>query len=176
MVEILGVLAIIMVLSVLGIKGYFLGMQKYRTNNALETIAFIVQETRAMFGKAGHYDGLGTWGSNGWGDDSSVAEQIINNFASNSIYSIGLSQSPSENVFAGAGFFVAIQGLPQDICVDLHTKDWSGYDDDYYGLTPLDDDIPKASYSPSEALEYCSDEVLSNGTAEFRIYFNAFKK
>jgi len=63
MIEMLGVLAIIGVLSVGGIAGYSKAMHKYRVNKAIEQITLIAGNIRAFFAPQRNYDGLG-WCSN----------------------------------------------------------------------------------------------------------------
>lgn len=49
MIEMLGVLAIIGVLSVGGIAGYSKAMERYRVNETINQISYIVQNTRDLF-------------------------------------------------------------------------------------------------------------------------------
>ena len=58
MIEMLGVLAIIGVLSVGGIAGYSKAMMKYRINKTIEQVALIAGNVRTFFAPQGNYDGL----------------------------------------------------------------------------------------------------------------------
>ena len=58
MIEMLGVLAIIGVLSVGGIAGYSKAMHKYRMNKAIEQITLIAGNVRSFFAPHGNYTGL----------------------------------------------------------------------------------------------------------------------
>ncbi len=58
MIEMLGVLAIIGVLSVGGIAGYSKAMQKYRVNKTIEQITLIAGNIRAFFGPQKNYIGV----------------------------------------------------------------------------------------------------------------------
>jgi len=58
MIEMLGVLAIIGVLSVGGIAGYSKAMNKYRINKAIEHISLIAGNVRAFFGPQKNYVGV----------------------------------------------------------------------------------------------------------------------
>lgn len=49
MIEMLGVLAIIGVLSVGGMVGYSKSMERYRVNETINQISYIVQNTRNLF-------------------------------------------------------------------------------------------------------------------------------
>ena len=64
MIEMLGVLAIIGVLSVGGIAGYSKAMQKYRINKTIEQITLIAGNIRAFFAPQKNYIGVGCFGSN----------------------------------------------------------------------------------------------------------------
>ena len=58
MIEMLGVLAIIGVLSVGGIAGYSKAMTKYRINKTIEQITLIAGNVRTFFASQGNYVGL----------------------------------------------------------------------------------------------------------------------
>ena len=58
MIEMLGVLAIIGVLSVGGIAGYSKAMHKYRVNKAIEQITLIAGNVRTFFAPQKNYDGV----------------------------------------------------------------------------------------------------------------------
>ena len=59
MIEMLGVLAIIGVLSVGGIAGYSKAMMKYRINKTIEQITLIAGNVRAFWGPQKNYIGVG---------------------------------------------------------------------------------------------------------------------
>jgi len=63
MIEMLGVLAIIGVLSVGGIAGYSKAMQKYRVNKTIEQITLIAGNVRAFFAPQKNYLGVECWGN-----------------------------------------------------------------------------------------------------------------
>jgi len=58
MIEMLGVLAIIGVLSVGGIAGYSKAMHKYRINKTIEQITLIAGNVRSFFAPQRNYSGL----------------------------------------------------------------------------------------------------------------------
>ena len=60
MIEMLGVLAIIGVLSVGGIAGYSKAVMKYRINKTIEQITLIAGNVRTFFASQGNYVGLGS--------------------------------------------------------------------------------------------------------------------
>ena len=58
MIEMLGVLAIIGVLSVGGIAGYSKAMMKYRVNKSVQQISLIASNIQTFFAPQGNYEGL----------------------------------------------------------------------------------------------------------------------
>ncbi|MBQ8671852.1 MAG: prepilin-type N-terminal cleavage/methylation domain-containing protein [Alphaproteobacteria bacterium] len=64
MIEMLGVLAIIGVLSVGGIAGYSKAMSKYRINKTIEQITLIAGNVRAFWGPQKNYIGVRCYGDN----------------------------------------------------------------------------------------------------------------
>lgn len=58
MVEMLGVLAIIGVLSVGGIAGYSKAMNKYKINKTTDQVSMLVANLRTLFSSQGNYAGL----------------------------------------------------------------------------------------------------------------------
>ena len=58
MIEMLGVLAIIGVLSVGGIAGYSKAMMKYKINKTIEQITLIAGNVRAFFAPQRNYEGV----------------------------------------------------------------------------------------------------------------------
>ena len=58
MVEMLGVLAIIGVLSVGGIAGYSKAMNKYKINKTTDQVSMLVANLRTIFSSQGNYAGL----------------------------------------------------------------------------------------------------------------------
>ncbi|MBQ8671125.1 MAG: hypothetical protein IJ525_01245 [Alphaproteobacteria bacterium] len=150
MIEMLGVLAIIGVLSVGGIAGYSKAMMKYRINKTIEQITLIAGNVRAFFASQKNYDGLD---SANVGSDNGLAlikkaklvnEEMIDE--NNEIVDEDLSHT--HHIFNSFGGGVALwddyQGtanvpgtphtkyfqiiyfrLPQEVCIELVTQNWS---------------------------------------------------
>ncbi len=66
MIEMLGVLAIIGVLSVGGIAGYSKAMQRYRINKTIEQITLIAGNVRAFFAPQKSYEGLNAYSTSSY--------------------------------------------------------------------------------------------------------------
>ena len=72
MIEMLGVLAIVGVLSVGGIAGYSKAMMQFKINKAIEEISQIVTNVRTLYSQQTTYEGIDT----GW-DGSSATAKIL---------------------------------------------------------------------------------------------------
>ena len=58
MIEMLGVLAIVGVLSVGGIAGYSKAMEKFKINKTIDQVSHIVANVRTLYAQQTSYDGL----------------------------------------------------------------------------------------------------------------------
>ncbi len=135
MVEMLGVLAIIGVLSIGGISGYSKAMSKYRVNKTLDQISMLVMNIRTLYSSAVNYAGL----------SNKVAVQmgiIPRDMLQSSIASAGAGSGATTIVNAYSGrvevavdtgggtggdsrqFTVSYSGLPLEACVAIATADW----------------------------------------------------
>ena len=132
MIEMLGVLAIIGVLSVGGIAGYSKAMSKYRVNKTVDQISHIAANTRILYGSQTSYAGL---------DSSTEDGKAIINKAKLFPQEMGdgTAAKPYTNAFQGSvsikyskrfagdtnkAFVLTYSGIPEEACVDLATLDW----------------------------------------------------
>lgn len=129
MIEMLGVLAIIGVLSVGGIAGYSKAMMKYRVNKTIDQITMISTNIRTLFGPQGNYVGL----------NESVLikakaipdEMIVNNRdlvnAFGASFGIGAARKTStESNNENHAFIIHhFRGIPNEACIALATQDWN---------------------------------------------------
>lgn len=128
MVEMLGVLAIIGVLSIGGISGYSKAMAKYRINKTLDQISTLVMNIRTLYASAVNYAGL----NNGVAVQMGIIPRDMLQAARGSTVASGINII---NVYGGqikltAGgtdnrnFYVTYSGLPMEACVSIATADW----------------------------------------------------
>ncbi len=126
MIEMLGVLAIIGVLSVGGIAGYSKAMQKYRINKAIEQITLMSQNIRIFFANQKNYTGLTNNNENGRKlikkaklvpDEVWNADGLVNPF--------GGEYEIAEDGYEGSIFDIRIRDLPEEACIELALIDWS---------------------------------------------------
>ncbi|MDR1693601.1 MAG: hypothetical protein LBR70_00185 [Lactobacillaceae bacterium] len=120
----LGVLAIIGVLSVAGISGYSKAMAKFKVTKTIDQVSMIVANIRTIYAGQRNYKGLDTKTSIGIGAIPSemlggAADTITNAF--NGLVDI---KAVSSGGVADLAFYVNYKGLSQDACATLATSDW----------------------------------------------------
>ena len=124
MVEMLGVLAIIGVLSVGGIAGYSKAMAKFKLSKAMDQVSNVVTNIRTLYSGQPNYSGLTTEVAIQMG---AVGAEMLNGVAST-------AASKAYNAFNGEitiasnnsdrEFYVTFAGLGKEACVALMTSDW----------------------------------------------------
>ncbi len=138
MIEMLGVLAIIGVLSVGGIAGYSKAMNKFKTNKVADNVSMIVANVKTLYAQQNTYDGLnnGTAVSMGVipdelgtvysGSGNSATATLTNAF--NGRVFIKQSNSTTASPADGKAFIIEFNNLSREACITLATNDWgSGY-------------------------------------------------
>ena len=133
MIEMLGVLAIVGVLSVGGIAGYSKAMMKFKTNKTIDQFSHIIANIRTLYAQQTSYEGLDTSTAVQMGvvPDSLATSNnrpyITNIFGGDvSIFdanSYGTGPNGEEPPSFGT-FIVLFTGLPKDACLSLATMDW----------------------------------------------------
>ncbi len=136
MIEMLGVLAIIGVLSVGGIAGYSKAMNKFKTNKVADQVSMLVANIKTMYAQQNTYEGLsnGTAISLGVVPDELVVKtkdesnnektELLNSF--NGPVFIFASDSTSDK--DKKAFTIEFNNLSKEACITLATNDWgSGY-------------------------------------------------
>ena len=133
MIEMLGVLAIVGVLSVGGIAGYSKAMTKFKTNKVADQVSMIVTNIRTLYAQQKDYAGLNNASADSMGvlpDEVGSAAGYLNAFRGSVIVGatkLGGTAATMEGNNKMA-FEVIFNGLPKETCVSLATNDWgSGY-------------------------------------------------
>ncbi len=116
MIEMLGVLAIVGILSAGGIAGYSMAMQSHKTNALIDKIQLIVQKTREFYN--GEYEQVRAERL----IDSGMLKDLDNPFGGS--FSIWFGTLPN-----GSGcFYITTNGslsnIPEDSCVKILTTYW----------------------------------------------------
>jgi len=151
MIEMLGVLAIIGVLSVGGIAGYSKAMMKYRINKTIEQITLIAGNVRAFFAPQRSYEGLN---SNVAKKAKLVPDEMWDGNDIKNVFGQNVYLSTAHT--GKQAFSIALSGLPREACIELTTQDWNyanlngiSFDDIYDFKTPV---------SIENAVDQCADE------------------
>ena len=123
MVEMLGVLAIIGVLSIGGISGYSKAMAKFRINKTLDQISMLVMNIRSLFASSLDYTGLDntlavTMGIIPGEMQGASSGSIINAFQGNVTIEAGDQGGTNRS------FKITYEGLSQEACISIATADW----------------------------------------------------
>ena len=155
MIEMLGVLAIIGVLSVGGIAGYSKAMTKYRINKTIDQITQISQNVRILYARQKRYRNLNT--------------RILYkaNLAPKEMFGSGYSMTNAWGEFFdveispdSANFAIVTYIPSEEACIELATHDWGSRD-----TTGLNTVIIVSTDEPREnVLGNCSGGV-GNGYA-----------
>lgn len=132
MIEMLGVLAIVGVLSVGGIAGYSKAMNKFKANKVIDQINMLSTNIRTMYSSQRSYKGLnnGTAVSLGLApsemydassNDTGSSRSLMNAFAGNVYIRTGKTQGSDDGAY-----IITIDGIPSAACITLVTTDWGG--------------------------------------------------
>ena len=120
MVEMLGVLAIVGVLSIGGISGYSKAMAKYKVNKTLDQISMLVTNIRSTFGNQNSYAGLN--------NTTAVTYELVDTDMSHgtastlkSAYNGTVTISTADNNLA---FTIKYQGVPKGACASIASSNW----------------------------------------------------
>lgn len=130
MVEMLGVLAIIGVLSVGGIAGYSKAMNKYKINKTTDQVSMLVANIRTLFSSQGNYAGLDNKQAIKFGvvpndmytaaSANASVEDIKNAFGGDVFIAASGGRATGDN----EAFVVVYSGLSSEACVTIATGDW----------------------------------------------------
>ncbi len=166
MIEMLGVLAIIGVLSVGGIAGYSKAMMKYRINKTIEQITLIAGNIHSFFAPQGNYEGL---------DNKKVIkkaklvpDEMWNGENIENIFGGGFSMSKAvkndndinngscPEGYCNKAFYIMLTGIPQEACVELVSQDWKAS-----GVTYIQTDDGEEVYSAIDNFPISIDRAIT---------------
>ncbi len=137
MIEMLGVLAIVGVLSVGGIAGYSKAMNKFKTNKLIEQVNMISTNIRTLYASQKSYVGLsnsvavntGVLPNEMFDSTLSVAvvstvtaDGITNAFAGN----VAIAPAGVKAMGDNGGFVISMDKIPEASCVSIATTEWGG--------------------------------------------------
>jgi len=192
MIEMLGVLAIIGVLSVGGIAGYSKAMQKYRINKTIEQITLIAGNVRSFFAPQRSYEGLGSCIDTNNASDASKAncklikkaklmpdemwDDTAKKFNNVFGYRVDLYTAHKSSNTDKQAFRIEY-ALPKDeeVCIELASQDWamanvSGIRIADAGVGAGGNITPPASIE--NIVDICSKAINSVASPYMAIYFD----
>ena len=127
MIEMLGVLAIIGVLSVGGIAGYSKAMNKFKTNQVADNVSMLVANIKTLYAQQKTYTGLNNTSAVSMGvvpDELGTSATLTNAINGAVTIQAAASTAASDN----KAFTITFNGLSKEACITLATNDWgSGY-------------------------------------------------
>ena len=127
MIEMLGVLAIVGVLSVGGIAGYSKAMTKFKINKTIDQVSHLVTNIRTLYAQQKSLDIYESTAINiGAIPDSlttTSSYDITNAFGGRVIIRVDYG-SHTGNYDDYSAYVVSFHGLPKEACVALATTDW----------------------------------------------------
>ena len=131
MVEMLGVLAIIGVLSVGGIAGYSKAMNKYKINKTNDQLSMLIANIRTLFSSQSDYTGLNNGTAIQYGVvPNDMYTSSTGTYASNYTITnpfagdVTIAVSGSDAGHPSHAFTVTYENIPQEACVNIMTSDW----------------------------------------------------
>ena len=186
MIEMLGVLAIIGVLSVGGIAGYSKAMMKFKINKTIDQVSQLSQNTRTLYVRQKNYGSLGgkvIYKANlapreMFESGSGSGYEMTNAFGGDvQVYSHGKYKFDDNKAF-----MIILKDIPEEACIELATQDWGGGEasgliavsagtDGFAGNSFLGGDCYGDSACPSKsgtfpmpvdvAVEHCAHELVA---------------
>ena len=184
MVEMLGVLAIIGVLSAGGLAGYSKAMFKHKMNSTLDQLTMLVTNIRTMYGTQDNYQGLTAAQAIKLGIIPAAMQngsKLVSPFKGE--VTIVTDKAASGGIDDTA-FVVTYSGLPSEACINLATADWgSGAGSGFIGVkaassgaatatahyvgTTVDGRKEGQPYSVANAITACGDANTSSVSLKF---------
>lgn len=136
MIEMLGVLAIIGVLSVGGIAGYSKAMMKFKINKTIQQVAQVATTVRTLYAQQKDFKGLFTSrdAMSSSLDDiilpdsiqkvsgSTTSDQYVNEFGGGFYVSVRCTWNGSDSDCDN--FYIDLTSLPTEACIALGSTDW----------------------------------------------------
>lgn len=123
-VEMLGVLAIMSVITVIGILGYQRALSLFNRSGTISDVAELAQEVRALY--SGHQFVDSNLQANVMGARGMTGIQIPNRFGG--YYELSLAGNPfnADGVQKSAFFRITITNVPRTDCTFLSLQNWAG--------------------------------------------------
>ena len=163
MIEMLGVLAIIGVLSVGGIAGYSQAMSKFKVSKTTDQIQTMVTNIRTLFAGQRSYSGVETattaYTMGIYTDETYSGKGSTGTNAYGGDIKISVADKAHQ-------FIIGYEGIPNDACVRMIMSDWGDASSGFVGLNVAD----KAStFSDAKASPTYSTAAVGSAAKSFPI-------
>ena len=167
MIEMLGVLAIIGVLSVGGIAGYSKAMEKFKINKTIEQMSMILANTRILYSSQGNYSGLYGSGTYIEGIKPIIGEtdEFLSPFGGYNWLETGSSHNDM--------FHLTFSALPKEACMELATLNWGT--EQSSGIVGLGIGIDYISWPAFDYYDDCINSSTSEHITSSGILYTACK-
>ena len=128
MIEMLGVLAIVGVLSVGGIAGYSKAMEKFKINKTIDQISHLVTNIRTLYAQQTTYDGLD--------NDTAILMGVVPDDMPSGVGTHPQNKTPlshpfgnnifitSDDATSNKAILIVTYNIPKTACLEIATKDW----------------------------------------------------
>ena len=134
MVEMLGVLAIVGVLSIGGITGYSKAMAKYKINKTLDQVSMLITNIRTTYGNQASYAGLNNATAIAYdmaGNDLAQGSSTdLKNAYTGDVTIQALATKEADAACAAGSycpvFSIKFEGIEKAACVQIASADWGG--------------------------------------------------
>ena len=161
MIEMLGVLAIIGVLSVGGIAGYSQAMSKFKVSKTTDQIQTMVTNIRTLFAGQRSYNGLTPENAYTMGiltDETWDGTTATNAYGGSILITTLTGDNPHY-------FAITYNDLPQDACVRIAMSDWGDASSGLVGLQ-VDDAVQSAPSAVPTAASVDTGIFLTSSKTE----------
>ena len=152
MVEMLGVLAIIGVLSVGGIAGYSQAMAKFKITKTIDQVQTIITNLRTLYSGSRKYSAITAAQAYSLGllnDETYTGSKGLNPYGGNIVF--GTADS-------GRTFTIEYNGLTPEACVRLATADWGA--DSSSGLKTIKVNSSTHGWKSDDSSTYKDDDTM----------------
>ena len=161
MIEMLGVLAIIAVLTVGGIAGYSKAMEKFKVNKTIDEVLTIVSNTRILYANTKDQDFYRELDDLNSGDYYAFMRDFIfpkETDTGTHAFAHALGGRLYANFDHGdynKGIRVSLYGLSREACITLATNDWGGDSSGFVGI-----EVGRSLYSSMIECSERSEELV----------------
>ena len=159
MVEMLGVLAIVGVLSVGGIAGYSQAMSKFKVTKAMDQVQTIITNIRTLYASQRTYTKINATQAQAMGI---LTEESINGTVGLNPFGGTIEFDTGNSVGTNRTFTVKYTGLTSEACVKMATADWGA--DQSSGLITI-----SVSGGTANTFKWADMNVSGNGTLPVNI-------